>query len=372
MLNNEINAKGWGLGEINGVKGWFPGKFVKILEISEAEMLEKKEEETGRPLTPEVRTVKVTKSRPKKVSEESQFLIDMVNSQPWKKRLTNDGKKAYRDICKYFASSDLAFNFSDLEIVDVIGSGAFATVYQAHFNGQEVAVKKLMGEGGVAMIKNLIDFKTEASLLHRIKHKNIVGLLGATIDPISIVMEYCSRGNLMVLVTDPKVDVNWQRKRQIIIDLANGMQYLHEQTPMIIHRDLKSLNVLVDEAWVSKVTDFGLSRFKANTASEKMTGSTGTYHWMAPEVINNQYYNEKADVFSFAIIMWEVYTRKIPYNGMGPVQVVALVVNRRERPRIPSSCPQILAQLMEQCWKHDHRLRPSFNEIVKRLELLPE
>jgi len=92
---------------------------------------------------------------------------------------------------------------------------------------------------------------------------------------------------------------------------------------------------------------------------------------MAPEVINGMHYNEKADVFSFAIILWEVYTRNIPYNGMAPVQVVALVVNRKERPRIPPSCPQIMAQLMEQCWRHDFKQRPSFAEIVERLKLLP-
>ncbi|CAN0479062.1 unnamed protein product, partial [Ectocarpus sp. 8 AP-2014] len=149
----------------------------------------------------------------------------------------------------------------------------------------------------------------------------------------------------------------------MMLDVATGMQYLHSQNPVIIHRDLKSLNVLIDENWVTKVrvvlcdafpccflffllatqrlsrrvprwqgqgrpyllesmvTDFGLSRFKATSVSEKMTGQAGTYHWMAPEVINSQHYTEKADVFSYGIILWEIFTRAIPYGGMQPVQV---------------------------------------------------
>jgi Protein tyrosine and serine/threonine kinase len=88
-------------------------------------------------------------------------------------------------------------------------------------------------------------------------------------------------------------------------------------------------------------------------------------------VINSQHYTEKADVFSFGIILWEIYTRAIPYDGMQPVQVVAAVLGRRERPRIPSRCPAPLSQLMQQCWAHDPNVRPSFNEIVPWLEGLP-
>ncbi|KAG5178782.1 kinase-like domain-containing protein, partial [Tribonema minus] len=262
--------------------------------------------------------------------------------------------------------------FNELQLRAVIGSGAFATVFRATYRNQDVAVKKLMGGGGGPMEKTLKDFKTEAALLSRLRHRNIVAPLGATIDPVTIVMEYCSRGNLMILLNDDAVDVTWARKRQMCLDVACGMRYLHTQTPVIIHRDLKSLNVLIDEAWVCKVTDFGLSRFKATSESERMTGQAGTYHWMSPEVINSQHYTEKADVFSFGIIMWEIYTRNIPYDGMQPVQVVAAVITRRERPRLPAACPAPLAQLIQQCWQHDPSVRPSFDDVVRRLERLPE
>jgi sterile alpha motif and leucine zipper containing kinase AZK len=85
----------------------------------------------------------------------------------------------------------------------------------------------------------------------------------------------------MVLLNDATVELSWSMKKTMCLDVAHGMAYLHNQNPVIIHRDLKSLNVLIDEHWVTKVTDFGLSRFKATSVSEKMTGQAGTYHWMA-------------------------------------------------------------------------------------------
>ncbi|CAM9942732.1 unnamed protein product [Sphacelaria rigidula] len=239
---------------------------------------------------------------------------------------------AYDDLLAFFKASRMVLDFNEIELKSVIGSGAFATVFRGIYRykvGQrgepdkkmEVAVKKLVGGGGGPMEKTLKDFKTECVLLSRLKHRNIIALVGATTHPVTCVMQYCSRGNLMVLLDDRSVDLSWKMKRQMMLDVATGMQYLHCQNPVIIHRDLKSLNVLIDENWVTKVTDFGLSRFKATSVSEKMTGQAGTYHWMAPEVINSQHYTEKADVFSYGIILWEIFTRAIPYGGMQPVQV---------------------------------------------------
>ncbi|KAG5175500.1 kinase-like domain-containing protein [Tribonema minus] len=310
-------------------------------------------------------------ARDEAVQPEHQFAMQMARAQPWKERLTPGGKQAYMDLVSFFSASGLMMSFDDLQLRAVIGSGAFATVFRAIYRKRDVAVKKLMGGGGGPMEKTLRDFKTEAALLSRLRHRNIIAPIGATADPVTIVMEYCSRGNLMMLLNDTAIDLPWPRRLRMCVDVAAGMRYLHTQNPVIIHRDLKSLNVLVDDNWVSKVTDFGLSRFKATSESEKMTGQAGTYHWMSPEVINSQHYTEKADVFSFGIIMWEVYTRSIPYDGMQPVQVVAAVLGRRERPRIPATCPPILAALIQQCWSHDPAVRPAFDEIHARLEAMP-
>ncbi|CAM9408676.1 unnamed protein product [Phaeothamnion confervicola] len=295
---------------------------------------------------------------------EHMFAIQMARAQPWRDRLTPGGKQAYNDLLSFYNASGMVLDFREMQLKGVIGSGAFAVVFKAVYRNHEVAIKKLVGGGGGPMEKTLKDFKSECALLSRLKHRNIIALIGATTEPVTCVMEYCSRGNLMMLLSDSSVDLPWRVKRTMALDCASGMQYLHNQNPVIIHRDLKSLNVLIDENWTTKVTDFGLSRFKATSVSEKMTGQAGTYHWMAPEVINSQHYTEKADVFSFGIILWEIYTRAIPYDGMQPVQVVAAVLGRGERPRIPPSCPQPLATLMAQCWHHDPNMRPSFNDIV--------
>ena len=142
---------------------------------------------------------------------------------------------------------------------------------------------------------------------------------------------------------------------------------LHSSDPIIIHRDLKSLNLLVDTAWNVKVSDFGLARFKAVTRSGLMTAQCGTFHWMAPEVVAGHKYTEKADVYSFAIDMWELCTRQIPYTGMQPMQVAMAVLTRGLRPAVPPDCPKDYAALMEACWLTEPSVRPSFTEVVDRL-----
>ncbi|CAM9902661.1 unnamed protein product, partial [Sphacelaria rigidula] len=121
------------------------------------------------------------------------------------------------------------------------------------FRAKKVAVKKLVDGGGGPKEKTLQDFKAELALLSRLKHRNIIALVGVTTHPVTYVMEYCSRGNLAALVDDQSVDLSWKMKRQMMLHVATGMQYLHCQDPAIIHRDLRSCNVLIDHNWVTKV-----------------------------------------------------------------------------------------------------------------------
>jgi serine/threonine protein kinase len=188
-------------------------------------------------------------------------------------------------------------------------------VYRARWNGSPhgvVAVKKLATQVGAPMtLKTIRDFRTEAALQRTLRHPNIVSLIAVCTKPLSLVMEFVPRGNLFALLGDGAVSLDWQQRLKIALGTVKGMAYLHEQDPIIVHRDLKSLNLLLTDDLDCKVTDFGLSRFKAES-DERMTGQCGTYHWMAPEVINSENYTEKADVYSVAIILWEIYTRAIP------------------------------------------------------------
>ena len=153
---------------------------------------------------------------------------------------------------------------------------------------------------------------------------------------------------------------------RIALDAARGMHYLHTSNPVILHRDLKSDNLLVTADFTIKVADFGLTRFLSE--GKQMT-QVGTPMWMAPEIIQGRQYTQKADVYAFGIILWEVLTRLEPYEDKEPMQIVLEVVNNQLRPYTP---PELLASplvpLMTDCWSEQPASRPSFQQCVARLE----
>lgn len=174
---------------------------------------------------------------------------------------------------------------------------------------------------------------------------------------------------------------------QWALDTAQGMLYLHQSNPAIIHRglsliffvrqfsnvipsipDLKSHNLLVDDTYRVKISDFGLSKV-LDSYSRTMT-SCGTASWAAPEVLRNQKYSASADVYSFAMCLWEFWTRKDPYEGMSSYQIIFAVGTEGLRPIIPHSCPPDYAKLILDCWDNDSNARPTFADIIQRIKTL--
>ncbi|GMY11146.1 serine/threonine-protein kinase sty17 [Fagus crenata] len=151
---------------------------------------------------------------------------------------------------------------------------------------------------------------------------------------------------------------------KVSIDVSKGMNYLHQNN--IIHRDLKTANLLMDENEVVKVADFGVARVQ--TQSGVMTAETGTYRWMAPEVIEHKAYDHKADVFSFGIVLWELLTGELPYSHLTPLQAAVGVVQKGIRPTIPKNTYPRLTELLERCWQQDAAQRPDFSEITEILQ----
>ncbi|XWS55956.1 hypothetical protein CRYUN_Cryun09bG0044400 [Craigia yunnanensis] len=250
-----------------------------------------------------------------------------------------------------FEVDDWDIPWSDLVLRERIGSGSFGTVHRAEWNGSDVAVKILMEQDLHA--ECFKEFLSEVAIMKRLRHPNIVLFMGAVTQPpnLSIVTEYLSRGSLYRLLHKPGVrEVLDERLRlSMAYDVANGMNYLHRHNPPIVHRDLKSPNLLVDKNYKAKVCDFGLSRLKANTFLSSKSAA-GTPEWMAPEVLRDEPSNEKSDVYSFGVILWELATLQQPWDNLKPAQVVSAVGFKGKRLDIPHDLNPQVAAIIEDCW----------------------
>ncbi|XP_028770766.1 serine/threonine-protein kinase EDR1 [Neltuma alba] len=259
--------------------------------------------------------------------------------------------------------------WEDLIIGERIGLGSYGEVFRADWNGTDVAVKKFLDQdfSGAA----LAEFKREVRIMRRLRHPNIVLFMGAVTRPpnLSIISEFLPRESLYKILHRPNCQIDEKRRIKMALDVARGMNCLHTSTPTIVHRDLKSPNLLVDNNWNIKVCDFGLSRLKHNTfLSSKSTA--GTPEWMAPEVLRNEPSNEKCDVYSFGIILWELATLRLPWSGMNPMQVVGAVGFQNRRLEIPKEIDPVVARIIWECWQQDPNLRPSFAQLTVILKSL--
>lgn len=272
------------------------------------------------------------------------------------------------------SSDQDGIDMSEVKLLDKVGRGSFGDIYKAEWRGTEVAVKKIPFN---SLNEDLVqEMLNEARIMESIRHPNVLSLMGCSPRPpeVCIIMEYMPRGSLFNILQDSRIPLSWQLIQRMALDAARGMNFLHQHNPIIMHRDLKSHNLLVDEAWRIKVADFGLSRMIEEHVSATMT-VCGTPCWTAPEVLRNQRYSTKADVYSFGICLWEFYTRSSPYAGMTPFQVMYGVASSGMRPPInDDDCPEPWRELMVSCWSESPDDRPTFDQIAKTLQamVLPE
>eukprot|EP00401_Gymnodinium_catenatum_P068275 CAMPEP_0117600860 /NCGR_PEP_ID=MMETSP0784-20121206/76720_1 /TAXON_ID=39447 /ORGANISM="" /LENGTH=361 /DNA_ID=CAMNT_0005403535 /DNA_START=24 /DNA_END=1110 /DNA_ORIENTATION=- len=269
---------------------------------------------------------------------------------------------------------------AELRLEELLGTGSTAEVFRGNWHGTDVAVKRLRQSGPLS-----VEFTREISVLLRLRHPNLVLFMGASTQavPALIVSEFCAGGTVFALLHQRRdLSLPWPQRLKVAIDVAKGMNFLHRR--QVIHRDLKSLNLLLAALVVSgddvpqvKVADFGLSR--AWSAGEQtgaqacMTSGAGTYHWMAPEVLDGHSYDEKVDVYSYGICLYELIARRIPYDtsGLEPVSI-AVAVSKGRRPDIaclPRDCPADLRFTMECCWSHCATGRPGFDTILETLKV---
>jgi serine/threonine-protein kinase CTR1 len=255
----------------------------------------------------------------------------------------------------------------EIKYDEIIGKGSFGEVWNGYFRGKQVAIKKL----NYLNKQNIRDFIRELNIMCSLRHPNCVLFMGACLEETNmcIIMEYCSKGNLFDILHDVSQPIDYTRILQVLMEVAEGILYLHLNTPPILHRDLKSLNILVDENWNLKVSDFGLTDFKPD-----VEGTTnlqlGTPFWLAPEAMENQIFTEASDVYSFGMIIWEMFTRDIPFNNLNPHQAALAVISEDKRPIIPNFVPPKFAQLINDCWTREPAARPTVPQILEKLHEL--
>jgi len=290
----------------------------------------------------------------------------------------------------------LKVNYEDLAIQEMLGEGSTANVHRGKFKQEgtaddvgdeediqvtEVAIKEfLFGKQDHEQLARAL--VRELEVLTLLNHDNLVRLIGVVEKPTCIVLELCHGGVLYDLLYKSGYRVHWEQQLKITCDIADAMDYLHGLEPPVIHRDLKSLNCLLDEPVVStecepvvKVADFGMAT--RWMPLRKLTRGAGTCHWMAPEVANGTDYEAKADVFSFGMMLWEIFRLEIPFQDRSPSEASKLL-GTGERPKVvrdefPPECPEELIELMAECWDHDPDCRPSFEHVVETLDkFLPQ
>eukprot|EP01124_Arcella_intermedia_P013067 TRINITY_DN1946_c0_g1_i1.p1 TRINITY_DN1946_c0_g1~~TRINITY_DN1946_c0_g1_i1.p1 ORF type:complete len:558 (+),score=107.78 TRINITY_DN1946_c0_g1_i1:57-1730(+) len=254
--------------------------------------------------------------------------------------------------------------FSELKMGKIIGSGSFSIVYEGTWKDSPVAIKVIKGAE-----TNKEYMLEECSIMIKLNHPNIVKFLGASLDPyrLLIVTEYLDRGSLSKLITSKSMKYDVEHIRCFLLDTANGMHYLHKRN--IIHRDLKPGNLLITSDWRIKVADFGLSKALPNAQISQTLTSCGTTSYAAPELLRNQRYSLKIDVWSFGIIAICLFNRSKPYPGLSDPQIVIRVLSGK-KPKLASSATKEFQKLIRKCLEGDPRDRPSFKTLGAMLEQL--
>lgn len=307
----------------------------------------------------------MTDSAPDEVSSSSQIIKQAVNCEvePRPHRWFDGFLRCFKPIWVSAGKSNIheikesswELSFEDIKELQFLGSGAQGAVFSGYLNGEWVAVKKVRE-------------KTDTDIKHlkKLSHPNIVAFKGVCVHPpcYAIVMEYCPYGTLYNLLhqgtrVPPRKVTEWSK------EVASGMHYLHSHK--IIHRDLKSENILIGYNEELKISDFGTSK-QWNDKSMKMSFA-GTVAWMAPEVIRNELCTEKVDIWSFGVVMWELLTCETPYQGVDSSAIIWGVGSNSLHLPIPSTCPDGFTLLLKQCWNTKPKNRPSFRHIMMHVDI---
>eukprot|EP00002_Diphylleia_rotans_P020379 TRINITY_DN3959_c0_g1_i12.p1 TRINITY_DN3959_c0_g1~~TRINITY_DN3959_c0_g1_i12.p1 ORF type:complete len:2096 (+),score=283.10 TRINITY_DN3959_c0_g1_i12:43-6330(+) len=258
----------------------------------------------------------------------------------------------------------------ELQFFNILGEGSFGKVYRGEWRGTDVAIKKILDNKMAG--EQTESFKREIAMVVQLRHPNIVLYMGACFakNSVCIVSELMEIGTLHEVLHDEFRTLAYPARLQFALDISRGMNYLHSANPPILHKDLKSLNVLVDQRFRLKVSDFGMTALQGSKSSPNEIGSL---LWMAPEVLDGKPYELCADVYSFGIILWEIMTREEPYHELDNTSGIPHLVGKQGlRPTIPKNVPEEIVLLMQSSWDQNPNNRTNFQHLSKTLGEMTE
>jgi tRNA A-37 threonylcarbamoyl transferase component Bud32 len=262
---------------------------------------------------------------------------------------------------------DLA-RFDELKLREVLGQGAYGTVYRGYFRDSEVAIKVIKSEKLDDRLAK--EFIKEIDSLIRIRHSRFLALLGVCIEgPLCIVTELSKGGNLASAVEQQRLSK--AEKLTVALQIAEGITYIHSKSPPIVHRDLKPQNILLDEHKQVKIGDLGLSRAIEKVANSEQIDSTrvcaGTLNYMAPELYEEDPKCTRAtDVYAFGCVILHLFAGAPPWHGLLPIAIQRKLIFK-EPFAIPDGLEEDLAKLVRSCCEMEPGKRASFREIRNRL-----
>jgi serine/threonine protein kinase len=266
-------------------------------------------------------------------------------------------------------------NPQEIEFVDMIGEGTSCAVYRGTYRGQVVALKVLKDLN----TKQLTNFVKEFDIISDVRSPHVVFFFGACLDPVPVmVLGLCARGSLYDVLRASDTSLTWASVFKVCISTLKGLDSLHKWKPQIVHRDLKSRNILIEDDWAAKLCDFGESRYTTGTNIDTLCKIRGTYAYIAPEVYFGQSFTTKSDIYAFGVILWELCNRCVRGTYLAPFaeyktlvydfQIIVMASRKGMRPTIDPAIPSALSNLIRLCWDHEPANRPDTVQILRFFE----
>ncbi|MBS0351027.1 MAG: protein kinase [Proteobacteria bacterium] len=251
-----------------------------------------------------------------------------------------------------------------------IGRGAYGQVFKGSFRKEDVAIK-IYDFKGVLSIEEKQNMLLEAQTMDQLRSKYLVGLRGVFFEPnYGLVMEFCAGGTLAQPLKKSDAPIDFAQQLQWGMEISYGLHALH--SVRIFHRDLKGDNILLSETRQAKIGDFGLAQIKSASATQSKQiehSAAGTIPWMAPELFEKKPHTAAADMYSLGMVLWEIISRKTPFQGVMPFVIVGMVMAGK-RETLPPKCPRIFQELITACWETDPSKRPTAEKVGEQFEAL--